>query len=82
MTLSYDYHKILKTEFRRDLLWFEEEFDLLFNDKSKLTQRKKSLANQVLDILSETINNYPNEKLLSELVYTLNNIEKKHPELF
>ena len=82
MTLSCDYHKILKTEFRRDLLWFEEEFDLLFNDKSKLTQRKKSLANQVLDILSETINNYPNEKLLSELVYTLNNIEKKHPELF
>ncbi|MFX1322241.1 MAG: hypothetical protein ACFFAQ_11420 [Promethearchaeota archaeon] len=82
MTLSYDYHKILKSEFRRDLLWFEEEFDLLFNGKSRLTKREESLANQILDILSETINAYPNEKLLTELVYTLNNIEKKHPEIF
>jgi len=82
MTLSYDYHKILKSEFRRDLLWFEEEFDLLFHGKSILIEQEKSLANQILNILSETINTYPNEKLLTELVYTLNNIEKKHPEVF
>ena len=82
MTLSFDYHKILKSEFRRDLLWFEEEFDLLFNKISKLSEREKNIGNIILDFLSESINSYPNEKLLTELVFTLNNIEKKHPNLF
>lgn len=64
------------------MIWFEEEFDLLFNNKSNLSEQDKTIANQILDILSETINKYPNEKLLTDLVFTLNNIEKKHPQLF
>lgn len=82
MTLDFELHKILKREFKKDLLWFEEEFDLLFNYNSTFSERDKTIANQILDMLSETINKYPNEKLLTNLVITLNNIEKKHPEFF
>ncbi len=64
------------------MIWFEEEFDLLFNNKSNLSEQDKTIANQILDILSETINKHPNEKLLTDLVFILNNIEKKHPQLF
>ena len=81
MNLNIDKSEI-KREFKQKLYWFEEEFDLLFNGKSIFTEQEKSLANNILNILSETINTYPNEKLLTELVYTLNNIEKKHPEVF
>lgn len=64
------------------MIWFEEEFDLLFNNKSNLSKQDKIIAHQILDILSETINKYSNEKFLTDLVFTLNKIEKKHPLLF
>lgn len=82
MSLDIHYHKFLKREFTKELHWFEEEFDLLFKCKAKFFKQDKKIANQILDILSETINTYPNEKLLTRLVFTLNNIEKKHRELF
>ena len=47
-----------------------------------LTEFEKNLANSLLNKLSESINQCQDEKLLYDLVSTLNNIEKKHPELF
>ena len=70
-------------EFKQKLLWFEEEFDLIFRNKTHhYTNEDIKLANQLLDRLSETINEYRDEKLLYPLVSALNNIERKHPEFF
>lgn len=73
----------LKKEFKQKLHWFEEEFDLIFKNKTHhYTDDDIKLANLLLDKLSETINQYRDEKLLYPLVSTLNNIERKHPEFF
>lgn len=83
MSLEFNNEESLKREFQRKLNWFEEEFDLIFKNKTHhYTQEDIKLANKILDKLSETINQYKNEKLLYSLVKTLNNIEKKHPEFF
>ena len=83
MNLEFNNEELLKREFQRKLNWFEEEFDLIFKNKTHhYTKEDIKLANKILDKLSETINQYKNEKLLYSLVKTLNNIEKKHPEFF
>ncbi len=81
--LNYNSESIQKEEFQQHLSWFETEFDELFVNTSKiLTNFEKRLANSLLNKLSESINKCQDEKLLFDLVSTLNNIEKKHPELF
>jgi len=82
MNLNIDNSEI-KREFKQKLYWFEEEFDLIFKNKTHhYTDEDIKLANHLLDKLSETINEYRDEKLLYPLVSTLNNIERKHPEFF
>ena len=82
MNLNIDKSEI-KREFKQKLYWFEEEFDLIFRNKTHhYTDEDIKLANQLLDKLSETINEYRDEKLLYPLVSTLNSIERKHPEFF
>ena len=83
MSLNFDDYKSLKREFKQRLHWFEEEFDLIFENKSSnYDEDDVKLANQLLDKLSETLNEYKDEKLLYHLVSTLNSIEKRHPEFF
>ena len=83
MYLNFNIEKVQKEEFRHQLEWFEREFDEIFQNNSvKLTDFEKDLANSLLNKLSESINQCKDEKLLYNLVSTLNNIEKKHPELF
>lgn len=83
MNLDFDDFKFIKHEFKEKLKWFEDEFDELLGSKTHaLTKEDIKLANEILDRLSNTINEYRDEKLLFELVSTLNNIEKKHPEFF
>jgi len=83
MFLNYNSENLQKEEFQQHLYWFETEFDEIFQNKSeKLTEFEKTLANSLLNKLSESINQCQDEKLLYDLVSTLNNIEKKHPELF
>ncbi|MFX1392693.1 MAG: hypothetical protein ACFFAH_03880 [Promethearchaeota archaeon] len=83
MNINFNNDEALKREFKQKLFWFEEEFDLIFKNKThNYTLEDIKLANQILDKLSETINQYRNEKLLYPLVKALNNIEKKHPEFF
>jgi len=83
MFLNYNSENLQKEEFQQHLYWFETEFDEIFQNKSEsLTEFEKNLANSLLNKLSESINQCQDEKLLYDLVTTLNNIEKKHPELF
>ena len=83
MNLDFDDFNFIKHEFKEKLKWFEEEFDELLGSKThSLTKEDIKLANEILDRLSNTINEYRDEKLLFELVTTLNNIEKKHPKFF
>ena len=83
MFLNYNSENLQKEEFQGELRWFEAEFDEIFKNTSvELTEYEKNLANSLLNKLSESINQCHDEKLLYDLVSTLNNIEKKHPELF
>jgi len=83
LDLKFDDQNLIKTEFKQKLNWFEEEFDMIFRNKThNYTKNDLRLANEILDKLSETINEYRDEKLLFDLVSTLNSIEKKHPEFF
>ena len=83
MFLNYNSENLQKEEFQGELRWFETEFDEIFvNASIELTEYEKNLANSLLNKLSESINQCHDEKLLYDLVSTLNNIEKKHPELF
>jgi len=83
MFLNYNSKNLQKEEFQEQLQWFETEFDEIFkNTSGELSEYEKNLANSLLNKLSESINHCHDEKLLYDLVSTLNNIEKKHPELF
>lgn len=83
MYLNFNIEKVQTEEFQRQLEWFEKEFDEIFQNNSvRLTEFEKNLANSLLNKLSESINQCKDENLLYNLVSTLNNIEKKHPELF
>ena len=82
MNLNLDDNE-LRIEFKQKLRWFEEEFDLIFKNKMRnYTKEEKKLAYSLLNKLSETINEYRDETLISPLVSTLNAIEKKYPEFF
>jgi hypothetical protein len=74
---------LIKHEFMQRMKWFQEEFDEIFSLKAyAITEKESELACEILDELSETINEYRDEGMLQELVSTLNKIEKNHPELF
>ena len=73
----------IKYGFKANLKWFEEEFDELFLPKAyHFSSMDIKLANELLDLLSQMINEYRDEEILFELVETLNRIEKNHPNLF
>ncbi len=83
MYLNFNIEKVQTEEFKHQLQWYEKEFDEIFQNKSvELSEFEKDLAKSLLNKLSESINQCKDEKLLYNLVSTLNNIEKKHPELF
>jgi hypothetical protein len=76
-------YDLTKHEFKANLKWFEEEFDELFLPKSyHLSPMDIKLANEILDLLSQMINECHDEELLFELVEILNKLEKNHPALF
>ncbi len=83
--LSSDFNvdKNIEREFRKKLHWFEEEFKLIFEDKTyAYTTQDIKNANLFLDKLSEIINDYRDENLLYLLASTLNKIEREYPEFF
>jgi hypothetical protein len=62
--------------YRRELKWFEDEFNHIFGSKTKLTERDRELAKMLKNKLFETINESNNKQLLGALVETLNKIEE------
>ncbi|TFF89280.1 MAG: hypothetical protein EU548_07725 [Promethearchaeota archaeon] len=77
---------IRKRKFIQKMQWFENEFEELFGGKTHLmTKEDRDLANDLLDRLSEVINQYQEKedaRLLPILSETLKRIEKHYPELF
>lgn len=83
MTLNFEDKEHLKRAFLKELNWFEEEFDLLFNGKTTdFNENDFRLAEKILDKMSETLNKYIYEEFLYVLTSKLNEIDKKYPELF
>ncbi|MBD3193972.1 MAG: hypothetical protein GF317_02885 [Candidatus Lokiarchaeota archaeon] len=83
MYLDYKNEQALRYCFLNELKWFEEELDLLFNGKThNYSENDLKIANEILDRMTETINNYGNENLLYLLTKFLCNIENKYPILF
>ena len=83
MYLDFENSDVLEIEFKKELNWFEDEFDLLFGNKlTNCSPEEISMGNKLLDLLSEVINNYPAEELLFFLVSKLNKIKNRYPELF
>ena len=83
MDLRIDISATNKFEFKKSLKWFEEEFEIFFGNMGQSPNKKDfRLANEILDQFSKSINEYRDEKLLFELVNSLNIIEKRFPLLF
>ena len=66
---------------RRELKWFEGEFNQIIDSKTKLIEKDKELVKIFMNRLSETINTCNNKQLLKALIEALNKIEKKLSEM-
>jgi len=83
MTLNFEDKEHLKRAFLKELNWFEEELEFLFNGKTNnFNEKDRQLAEKILDKMSEIINKYTYEDFLYLLTSTLNKIDERYPELF
>jgi hypothetical protein len=68
---------------RRTLNWFREEFDTLFGSKGgPFSERDRGVAEDLMDRLSEVVNGVRGGRLLGAVVETLDEIERRYPDLF
>ena len=81
MAFFNEREEVEEINFQRELKWVEDEFDTIFESKTKITEKDRELVKMLMNKLSETINKCKNEQLLEKLVETLRKIEKKFPEL-
>jgi cell division FtsZ-interacting protein ZapD len=80
---SANYEHILEENLRNELLWLEEEFDILFKSKKdELTQEDIQLGNQILNNVIDNLNLINNEDLLTSLALSLERIENSYPDFF
>lgn len=80
---SANYEHILEENLRNELLWLEEEFDILFKSKKDdLTQEDIKLGNQILNNVIDNLNLINNEDLLTSLALSLERIENSYPDFF
>jgi cell division FtsZ-interacting protein ZapD len=80
---SANYEHILEENLRNELLWLEEEFDILFKSKKEdLTQEDIKLGNQILNNVIDNLNLINNEDLLTSLALSLERIENSYPDFF
>ncbi len=83
MKVSIRYHEILEEFLEKELNWLKEEFEILFQSKTKnYTKDDKKLANNILDYILENTFVYDNIILINLLNETLENIEKQYINLF
>jgi hypothetical protein len=80
---SANYEHILEENLRNELLWLEEEFDILFKArKDDLTPGDIQLGNQILNNVIDNLNLINNEDLLTSLALSLERIENSYPDFF
>jgi hypothetical protein len=82
MTVSGDYEKILQDNFKEELEWLEEEFELLFKNKKEKSKDDIILGNQIIDQIIDNFKTNNSEELLNLLTITLNKLERNFPEFF
>jgi hypothetical protein len=78
-----DYENMLKDSLIQKLSWLEEEFNFLFNFKKRhYSQKDRTLANQIIDNITESVNSTENVRMKQLLINTLKSIKSIYPELF
>ncbi|NVM36877.1 MAG: hypothetical protein HWN81_14870 [Candidatus Lokiarchaeota archaeon] len=83
MEVSINYHQALEESLRKELVWLIEEFKILFKSKIEIEPKNdKKLANEILDFILENTLVYDNIVLYNLFTETMENIEKKYPNLF
>jgi len=82
MKVSGDYDRILVDNFKEELEWLEDEFDLLFKPKKDYSKDDISLGNLIIEKVIDNINSNDSEELLNLLTIALNRIEQTYPEFF
>lgn len=82
MKVSADYDRILVDNFKEELDWLEDEFELLFKNKKNYSKDDIALGNQIIEKIIDNISSNDSEELLNLLTITLNRIEQTYPEFF
>lgn len=82
MKVSADYDRILVDNFKEELDWLEDEFELLFKHKKNYSKDDIALGNQIIEKIIDNISSNDSEELLNLLTITLNRIEQTYPEFF
>ncbi len=82
MNVSADYDRILVDNFKEELDWLEDEFELLFKHKKNYSKDDIALGNQIIEKIIDNISSNDSEELLNLLTITLNRIEQTYPEFF
>lgn len=78
-----DYENMLKDSLIQKLSWLEEEFNFLFNFKKRhYSQKDRTLANQIIDNITESVNSTENVRMKQLFINTLKSIKSIYPELF
>jgi len=81
MEIIFDYDEIILSDFKKELIWYEEEFDFIFNYETYNYTNTKKLADQIVNHLINQIA-FCNEHFIHSITSTLFKIENKHPNLF
>ena len=82
MYLSINYDLLLIQNVEELILWFEEEFDIIFKSKENFSNQDINLGILIIENLIKFLKAYPNDQLLDLLISTLSNIRKKYPDFF
>ncbi|KKM84880.1 hypothetical protein LCGC14_1294660 [marine sediment metagenome] len=82
MKVSGDYDRILVDNFKEELEWLEDEFDLLFKHKKNYSKDDIALGNLIIEKVIDNISSNDSEELINLLTITLNRIEQTYSEFF
>lgn len=82
MYLTIDFDYLLTQNIEDLILWFEEEFDLIFQNKENLSDQDINLGILIIENFVEVLKANPYDRLLDLLVSSLSNIRRKYPDFF
>ena len=82
MYLTINFDRLLIQTLEDLILWFEEEFDLIFQSKENLSDQDINLGILIIENFVEVLKANPDNRLLDLLVSSLSNIRRKYPDFF